>query len=366
MAYDVVVAGAGVCGLITAMELQRAGCRVCVLESGRAGRESSWAGGGILSPLYPWRDPDAVNALAQWSTAYYPEYCRQIHADTGIDPQWLPSGLLILDDLSDHDSEAALNRWRAAFAVDTRPLRQPALRATEAALSPRFEVALELPHVGQVRNPRLLKALIAQAGRLGIELREHCPLIGVRVDTGRVTHVETPTDAPATGRLLIAAGAWSGALARFSLPAPAVAPVKGQMLQFQTTAGAIKHIALFDDHYVIPRKDGKILVGSTLEPGTYDKTPTATAKRLLAERAADMFPLLKDAPIINHWAGLRPGIDRPTPYICRHPDIANLYYNTGHYRNGIALAPASARLCADIMLEREPILPPRPYGWAQT
>jgi glycine oxidase len=134
------------------------------------------------------------------------------------------------------------------------------------------------------------------------------------------------------------------------------------MIQFQTKPGTIQRITLFDGRYVIPRKDGKVLVGSTLEHCGFDKSINEETRYELQQVAARVYPLLSSARVINHWAGLRPGNERQTPFIGMHPIIRNLYFNTGHYRNGIVTGLASARLCADLVTGKNPILPTEPYA----
>jgi glycine oxidase len=134
------------------------------------------------------------------------------------------------------------------------------------------------------------------------------------------------------------------------------------MILFHAQPGAISRIVLHNDRYVIPRRDGRVLVGSTVEHRGFDKTITDQARASLKQYALDHFPLLEQADIEHHWAGLRPGSPQGIPYIGPVPGIDGLYLNAGHFRNGVVLAPASARLMSDIVLGRNPILPPAPYA----
>lgn len=362
MGYDVVIVGAGISGLLCAVELAGCGQRVCIVEKNRVGRESSWAGGGILLPIYPWRYADPVNALVEWGLRHYPEFLGALHADTGIDPEWLMCGHLILD--ADADT-AAIARWAGRFSVELESVRGRRLKRLEPGLSRRHVKALWAPKIGQVRSPRLLQALAAKAERLSIDIREDSALIGIQAHERTVKVVRTSSGDFAAGRVLITAGAWSGDLERFGLPHMAVRPVKGQMIQFQTPPGAIRTITLYRGHYVIPRKDGKVLAGSSLEFCGFNKATSAGVAKTLRQKAVSLFPMLQSAPLVNHWAGLRPGNDRQIPFIGQHPDYSNLFYNTGHYRNGIVLGLAAARLCGDLILGRAPILAPADYAWGK-
>jgi glycine oxidase len=139
---------------------------------------------------------------------------------------------------------------------------------------------------------------------------------------------------------------------------PPVHPVKGQMLLLRGEPGAVQRIVLGETRYVIPRRDGRVLVGSTMENADFDKTPTELAKQSLLASARELIPLLGDYRLERHWAGLRPGSPAGVPFIGPHPELEGLFFNAGHYRNGVVMGPASARLVADLLLGREPILNP--------
>ena len=166
-------------------------------------------------------------------------------------------------------------------------------------------------------------------------------------------------------KVLIAGGAWSSNLLKNINISLDVAPVKGQMILFKTLPGSIKRIVLSQDRYVIPRKDGRVLVGSTLEHTGFEKSITIEAYNDLRSEAARIIPLLADMEVEHHWAGLRPGSTNGIPYICAISEVEGLYVNTGHFRNGVVLGPASARLMADIILSREPILDIESYQVGQ-
>ncbi|HHJ15917.1 MAG TPA: glycine oxidase ThiO [Gammaproteobacteria bacterium] len=354
---DVVIVGAGLIGMLTAHELVSAGMQVCMLERGQPARESSWAGGGILSPLYPWRYPDAVSELARWSQHYYPELCRQCAAGSGIDPQWTRSGLLI----TDIDDPAQVQQWATRFGARLEQLDTAGIRELAPELGLHPGSAAWLPEVAQIRNPRLVKSLRAMLEQRGVEIRPDCPAQGWDIEGGRVRSVRTPGGAVSADAFIVASGAWTGPLLEstgLSLP---IEPVRGQMLLFQGEPGLVSCISLHKGRYVIPRRDGRVLVGSTLEYVGFDKQTTAQARDELHRSALQLIPALASLKIEKHWAGLRPGSPDGTPVIGPHPDIANLYINAGHFRNGVVLGPASARLLADQLLKRAPTLDIAPY-----
>lgn len=355
---DFLVVGGGLVGLLTAWELEQAGARVHVLERGAVGRESSWAGGGILSPLYPWRYPEPVTALAQWSQEHYQVFSERLAAETGIDPEWTRSGLLVLDT---QEREAAL-AWAQGHGYELQCLTPASVRDCEPALQEPGSEGLWMPQVAQIRNPRLLKALRARVEAAGVTVSEHCPVEEVRVVRGRATGVLTPDGLVSGGQVVIAGGAWSrGILGGTGCDLP-VEPVRGQMLLFSGPPGLVSHVLLSRDRYVIPRRDGRVLVGSTLERVGFKKITTEQALADLLASAWRIVPALKEAPIELHWAGLRPGSPTGVPYVGEHPSIRGLFVNTGHYRNGVVLGLASGRLLADLALGRSPILDAAPYA----
>ncbi|QSA96720.1 glycine oxidase ThiO [Methylococcus sp. EFPC2] len=353
--HDVIITGGGVLGLLSARELAAAGLRVAVIERGHIGGESSWAGGGILSPLQPWNAHPAINTLCAWSQRAYPELARELSDRTGIDPEWTRSGLL---SIASPDRERALD-WCRAHRIEHALLEPGELARQEPALAATDAAALYLPDIAQVRNPRLIAALKADAIARGVVLSENTPVIEMPMENGEVCGLVTPQGRYTADRYVIAAGAWSGSI--IPSPALAIAPVKGQMLVFQAPANLIRSIVLRDTLYLIPRRDGHILAGSTVEHTGYDKGLTDDAREMLKDFACSTLPALRDCPIEKHWAGLRPGSPEGIPRIGRHPVIENLYFNCGHFRNGFVMAPASARLLADLILDRQPIVPPEPY-----
>ncbi|MFN2339183.1 MAG: NAD(P)/FAD-dependent oxidoreductase, partial [Gammaproteobacteria bacterium] len=205
---DILVIGAGLIGMMCARELAREGARVTLLERGEAGRESSWAGGGILSPLYPWRYPDAVSELARWSQQAYPALTEALREESGIDPERLDSGLLILD----AEEKAAARQWADRFDARLDLCDGTQVRALEPALGLAVEEALWLPEVGQVRNPRLTRALRCAVLKAGVELREHTEVRALRIQAGRIQGVETADGFMSADQVVVAGGAWTAGL----------------------------------------------------------------------------------------------------------------------------------------------------------
>lgn len=355
MTSHTLVIGGGVSGLSVAFALLQRGERVTVLERGSAGGESSWAGGGILSPLLPWDYADAASTLALRSMAAYAEWVAGVEAAAGADAEFWRCGMLVLGVSA---TERAL-AWCAAHGMAAMRDCPGTLRATPACA----ENPVWLPDVAQVRNPRLVAALRAAVARLGGVIREHCPATGVQSHNGRVTAVQTTAESIAADRVVLATGAWS-ALGLAGLAAmPQVRPIRGQMLLFKLEPGVLDAILYRNGRYLIPRRDGHILVGSTLEDTGFDKAIDDATCRRLHEEAAALLPQLAGRQPVQRWAGLRPGSPDNVPVIDRHPDFDNVFVNTGHFRYGVTMAPASAELLADLMAGRPPALDPAPYRW---
>lgn len=356
---DVLILGAGVVGLLSALQLAVAGKAVVLVEAGFIGQESSWAGGGIVSPLYPWRYSAAVTALAHWSQDFYPRLAEQLLAQTQIDPEVYVTGLYWLD--LDDEAEAlawAQRQGRALQSVDIASVRRAV-----PELAGGFGGAVQMADVANVRNPRLVKALRAALQQMpNVTVHEHCTVSGFIREGGRITGVHTAQGDMQADQVVLAAGAWSGELmATLGIELPVV-PVKGQMILYKCAESFLPAMVLAKGRYAIPRRDGHILIGSTLEHAGFDKTPTDEALTSLQASAIELLPGLAEANVVGHWAGLRPGSPEGIPYIGAVPGHEGLWLNCGHYRNGLVLAPASCQLLADLMLGREPIVDPAPYA----
>jgi glycine oxidase len=297
--------------------------------------------------------------LAHWSQDFYPQLGERLFASTGIDPQVHTTGLYWLD----LDDEAEALAWAEG---QQRPLSAVDISAVYddvPVLGPGYRRAVYMADVANVRNPRLVKSLKAALQALpNVQIREHCGVTGFIRDGARITGVYTEQGELQADQVVLSAGAWSGDLLRtlgIELP---VEPVKGQMILFKCAADFLSRMVLAKGRYAIPRRDGHILVGSTLEHEGFDKTPTEVALRSLKASAIELLPALADAEVVGHWAGLRPGSPDGVPFIGEVPGQGGLWLNCGHYRNGLVLAPASCQLFADLLLGREPIIDPAHYA----
>jgi glycine oxidase len=355
-----IVIGGGIMGLLTAHYLNAAGEKVIVVEQGKLGRESSWAGGGILSPLYPWRYPDALNQLATWSQLHYPALIEQLKSASDIDAQWIQSGMMVIDP----EEIKAATDWAKTQDIPIHILHAQEISRYIPNISDKAlrEQAMWMPQIAQVRNPRLLKALIQSLQNNGVALLEDTPVTQLCIENDTVVGVQSQNKIIHGASVTVACGAWSSRVLQKWLPDLNVEPVRGQMILYKANPDTLSPIILKDSHYLIPRKDGRIIVGSTLEFVGFDKNTTVEAREELINFAVDLLPSLENYPVEHHWSGLRPGNSVQIPFISSHPDVKGLFVNTGHYRNGVVTAPASAALCVDLILSRSPILDTKPYA----
>ena len=360
--YDYLVVGGGLLGMLSARELAASGDRVAILDKNQFGQESSWAGGGILSPLYPWRYNAAVNYLASWGQSHYPDFAQKLKDETGVDSECLNSGLLILE-LSEQEKEAAIS-WASKTQSCMSILNKEAFIEIEPELfKTQTQSGIWMPEVHQIRNPYFVKALKTYLiNHKNIDLFEGYEVQSLLSGNNRVDGCVTSKGKIYADNIIIAGGAWSSKILSVFETRIDIEPVKGQMLLFKGPQGKLKRIILSKDRYVIPRKDGHILVGSTLEKTSFDKSTTESAKLELMLEAKRILPAIEDMALVKHWAGLRPGSPDGIPYIGKYPLMDNLYINSGHYRNGVVLGLASARLLADIVLKRQEIINPDLYS----
>lgn len=358
---DCVIVGGGAIGMMTARELRRRGLSVTIVERHQCGGESSWAGGGILSPLYPWRFAAPINALARESLQHFPQLFTELREETGVDPEHEQTGVLVLDP----PPRIEVENWarRAGFNCEFIGAEQVAALEPQLATSP--ALAAWMPDLGHVRNPRLIRALRRSLDMNGVQIREEEPVNGLLVDGGRVRGVRTPKGEIRAEHVLLASGAWSGLpIGALPLP-PKVRPVRGQMILVRAEPGVVNRVVLYRDHYLIPRRDGRILIGSTLEETGFNKDTTDSARQMLWRYAKDCVPALGRYKIEHHWAGLRPGTSEGIPYVCQHPQLDGLFVNAGHFRNGIITGLASAQLCAELVCGERPRVDPTPFGFAR-
>ena len=358
----IIIIGAGIIGMLTARLLVKAGVSVTIIEQGYAGKESSWAGGGIISPLYPWRYSEPVTSLAQWGQSHYPALLEEIKQNSGIDPEYIQSGLLYLD-IEDELPQAIA--WEKKYNYSFEPFSGKALKGIEPGLDySSFEADKQgwfSETIAQVRNPRLVRALREDLLKLGVTIEQQTQAHSFIKQGERLQGVLTDKGAFYADQVVLAGGAWSARLLEQSLKTPKIAPVKGQMIVFKAKPGVVSRIVLSKGRYVIPRQDGRVVLGSTLEFNDFDKSTSVEVLEELKQESYRIIPALRDYPVEKQWAGLRPGSIDGVPYIGEHPQLKNLYVNAGHFRNGVVIGLASCQLLVNQLLGQKSIVDPAPY-----
>lgn len=355
---DFLIIGGGVIGMMLARELAQADADVTLLDRQMCAQESSWAGGGIVSPLYPWRYPDAVTELATWSQSSYVHLAQDLLDETGFDPELRQKGMLMV---SVEDQKDALD-WAQKYHRPLRKVDADFLYQKEPNLCSGLEEGLWMPEVCSIRNPRLGRSLRESLVlNPRVTLLENQDVKGFEREGDKVVGVQTESQTLRADKVIIAAGAWSAELLSMLDKELPVEPVHGQMMLFKARPGLVNRVILKGGRYVIPRNDGRVLVGSTMERIGFTKRTTEEAAKSLHETALDIIPALADFEVEHHWSGLRPGSPEGIPYIGSVTGLENLFINAGQFRNGLVLAPASTRLLADMLLGRDTIISAEAY-----
>ena len=352
---EVVIIGGGVIGLSIGYTLAIAGVRVTILDRQEIGRAASWAGAGMIPPYTERLTANPTLELRSWSALLYPEWSVALKDATGIDNGFHRTGGVDVAATPREDEElrSMAGRWRNEQVVYER-LAPDDFPRVEPALNPDLLSAYWLPDRAQIRNPRHIRALRAALAQRGARLMPHAGVTGFQTADDRVTGVETTHSTIHCGTVIVAAGAWSAGLVAgldLDLPTP---PLKGQIVLLRSDQLLLRRIIEHGRMYLVPRDDGRILIGATEESvGFDDRTTEAGSAELLAE-AYQLCPILRSAEVEQSWAGLRPGSIDSRPYLGFAPGWANLVVATGHKRAGIQLAPATAEVVADIVLGRPP------------
>lgn len=354
--------GGGLIGCALAAELARGGARVVVLERGASGAEASSAAAGMLGPRAECDAPGPLLTLGNASLTLYPAWVAHLRDATGIDPEYQRDGILYVGLTAEEDRRLAERaRWqhRAGFAVEHVAARE--VHRLEAGLCGAVRGAIRFADDHRLDNVRLTRAAAVAAARIGVDVRGGVPVRAITIDHGRVRGVETAGGRVAAGAVVNAAGAWAAELAPPGRLVP-VRPVRGQMVTLTMPRPPFTHAIYSRDVYLVPRRDGRVLAGSTYEEAGFDKRVTARALGGIVARALRLAPALRDASFAGAWAGLRPGTPDALPILGADPDVAGLFYATGHYRNGILLAPATARAVSALVLGRRTSYDLRPFA----
>jgi glycine oxidase len=360
---DVAILGAGLIGLAIAHELAKRGASVRVMDAGEPAAGASWAGAGMLAPDTEALASPIMRALCVRSLTLYPAFVEELRAESGVDAWLRLDGVLEL--AMSHEDADRLRAHVAALLRDGVPARWLE-RADVVTLEPAtagsiFGASL-IEREGHVDNRRLGRALLAACERLGVKIDGNMGVPAIEADQRRVRGVRTPQGFFAAPTVINATGAWAGTLD--GVPPSArvpVRPVKGQMLSLAMPRGLVRRVVWYGGGYVVPRSDGRLLVGATVENAGFDVRVTADGISRILEGALAALPALRDLAISETWAGLRPGTPDGLPYIGR-TTLEGYFVASGHYRNGILLVPVTARAIGDVVEDREPSIDISPFS----
>jgi glycine oxidase len=354
---DVVIIGGGVIGLAVARALALRGVRdVLLLERHSLGAESSFAAAGMLAPQAEANRPHEFFQLTCQSRDLYPAFATALLAETEIDIELETTGTLYLA-FNEHDADELDRRyqWQQAAGLPLAKLSGEEARQLEPAIGTGVRAALSFPLDTQVENRRLLSALIVANERLGVRLETGTEVASLKGERGRVVGVETSRGFIAAANVVIAGGAWSSLLKTtdIALPNLRIKPVRGQMLCFATNPRVCSHVIYSPRGYLVPRRDGRLLAGSTSESVGFEKRVTAAGIHSILAAALEISPRVAALPMIDSWAGLRPRAADTLPVLGPCAEIEGVFYATGHYRNGILLAPITGEIIARALVDKE-------------
>lgn len=371
MGRRVIIVGGGVIGLSIAEHLLRRGIKPIVLDKGPFAKEASWAGAGYLDLRSAARVGGDFFQLCRKSYDLFPEWTQRLKKDSGIDPEWDPSGSLDVA-FTDEEEKAIrdLDNNLKAQGLSGRWLTPSAAMEKEPQLSAKTKAVFQLKETAQVRPPRLNRSLLQVLQKGGIELRELEPIEEFLLKDRKVQGVKTPKGVLEADQVVLAAGAWSGFLLEKMGITLLTKPFRGQVVMFRAQPRTLRHI-LFTGvmkafTYLVPRRDGHIYVGSTLEDAGFEKTTTPEGMEKLKNGFAKLLPGLSQPLIEDTWAGLRPGSLDGWPYLGSVPGLEGLWLATGHFTHGLLLSAVTGLLAAQALTGEKLSLDLAPFAPGRT
>ena len=353
---DVLIIGGGVIGLVLARQLRRKGIeQVTILEKNQAcGMEASNAAAGMLAPQAETDKTDDFFYFCQESRDLYTNFAKELFDETGVDIELDQSGTLYLA-FTENDSAEIRKRyeWQKKAGLKIEYLSAEEARKTEPFVSPEVREALFFPNDWQVENRKLLSALQKYAGLNRIRIIENTEVKSLLTENGKIIGAATEKEKFFAEKVILTTGAWTSLikLGENALPFVKVKPVRGQILSLQTAKRLFTKVIYSPRGYIVPRFDGRVLVGATVEDVGFDKSVTTSGVDFLLGNALEIAPGLVNLKIGESWAGLRPFAADGLPILGAFPEIENLHIATAHYRNGILLAPLTAKILADKIVE---------------
>ena len=367
MTLDCLILGGGVIGLSIAYQLSREGKRIRVIDRNQLGQEASWAGGGILPPANLQTAVHPLEKLRGLSHQLHPVWSKQLRAETGIDNGFRRcGGLYLAQSRGEAASLHALATSLAEVEIEMNRITPAEVGEIEPALRPladsgRLAATYRLPDESQLRNPRHLQALVAACRHRGAEISEHVEATDFVINAGKINAVLTTSGAISADQYCVTTGAWTFALLSRLGIETGILPIRGQMVLFRAPRRIFTHVLNEGPRYMIPRDDGRVIVGSTEEEVGFDKQTTAVEIQELTDLARRIVPELGNARVEKTWAGLRPGTIDGFPYLGSVPDLANVFVAAGHFRSGLHLSTGTAWVICQLMRGETPDIDLAPF-----
>ena len=327
-------------GVSLARELRKHGASVLIVERSEPGREASHAAAGMLAYLDPML-PDSLRLLAKASATLYAEFVHEIEDESGMKVDLRTQGTIVF---SPETGGAA-----SALSAECRPLAADEIARLEPKVAYSGEAAYWTPE-GSVDPRALIAASVKAAKHRSVDFASGSAVIAVEIDGGRALAVKTAKSRYPAHAVVNCCGAWAGQVGPRLFP---TRPIKGQMLCVVAPHGLLNHVVRAPEVYAVPRSDGRILIGSTLEDVGFDKRVDRATIQRLHQAASDLIPELDEAKMLETWAGLRPGTPDTLPLLGA-TDISNYFVAAGHYRDGILLAPVTALVMSQMVRGSKP------------
>ena len=344
------IIGGGVIGLTIARELARRGMRdVWLIERASLAAEASFAAGGILAPQAEANARDEFFELASRSRDLYEDFAAALREETGVDVELDSTGTLYVA-LSERDLREIEARfeWQTKAGLVVERLSAAQAREVEPCIGETVQGALRFPRDIQVENRRLLNALVNSVNKLNVNISTETNVESISIERGRIQGVQTSRGFVSCQTVVVAAGTWSSTIE--NARTPKIEPVRGQMICFDAKPQLTRHIIYSPRGYLVPRHDGRLLAGSTSENAGFTKQVTAGGMSHILANVHEISPQISNLPIVDTWSGLRPRAADGLPVLGPCDEIDGLFYATGHYRNGILLAPVTGELIADAVV----------------
>ena len=334
MSKKIAIIGGGIIGCLTAIKLKESGFEVVVVDKHEIGKESSWAGAGILFPLMPWDYEKKVYDLCKSASGFYKNFSKKLYDSTGIDPEYNKTGMILIPPYEKGD----VIKWAN---LQNLPFEETFYRNSES---------IYFPSIAQIRSPRLMKSIKLFMEKMGIKIIENMELAEIQDKEGIVKKWPNKNNSfIVADYFVITSGAWTSNLKENYKSK--IYPVRGQMIQYKVSKLKIRNILYSNDFYILQRKDGVIIAGSTIEEVGFDETVTIDKKEALMRKAETLIPDLANVQVENHWAGFRPGTKENIPFIQKDDDYENVFVNSGNIRHGLTMSPQSAEKLNEILIK---------------